>query len=282
MQIAMNNHNNSAYEILFDKLIQETFGFSFEPWLEKKLWNEPYESYSIIENGVMLANVCVFKTDMLVQGTPMRAHQFGGVATRTSERGKGLSRLLMEHILMKYPDTPAFLGANPSVIDFYPRFGFRKVQTYHPEIVTAINNDTGKGIKLSPDDAQVMLALLERSSFSNTVDSLNTPSVQMFHLLLDYPDSIYRLSDCGVIVVAEQQDDRLFIADVIARKPVSFDTIWRELPFTGINRIEFGFCPDWLDIEPLWVPDDMDKSPYFIRGDWNLPVKFRFPAMSET
>lgn len=282
MQITMNNHNNVTYEALYDSLIQETFGFSFERWFERKLWDEHYESYSIIENGVMFANVCIFKTDMMVNGKSFCAHQFGGVATRKSERGKGLSRLLMEHILEKYPNTPAFLGANPSVIDFYPRFCFRRVQTYHPEIVTDINNDTSKGTKLSPDDAQVVIALRERGAFSNVLDSLNTQSVQMFHLLLDYPDSIYRLPDCGAIVIAEQQDNRLFIADVIAQKPVSFATIQKELPFSGINLVEFGFCPDWLDIVPEWLPDDMENNPYFIRGDWHLPIKIRFPAVSET
>jgi GNAT superfamily N-acetyltransferase len=282
MQITMNSQNNIAYELLFDNMIQETFGFSFVPWFERKLWDEHYESYSIIENGEMLANVCIFKTDMIVNGLSMRAHQFGGVATRKDRRGKGLSRLLMEDILAKYPDTPAFLGANPSVIDFYPRFGFRRVQTYRPIIATDISSHVAEPIKLSPADKQVANALLERGAYSTVLDSLNTQTVQMFHLLLDYSDGIYYLPECRAIVVAEQDGNRLFVADVITPRPITFDEIRREMPFAGIHTVEFGFCPDWLGVDAEWIPENMEKNPYFVRGDWTLPQNFRFPAMSET
>ena len=282
MQVTMNNHNNNTYEAMFDDLIKETFGFSFIPWFERKLWDERYESYSIIENDKMLANVCIFKTDMIVCGKQFRAHQFGAVATRKSERGKGLSRLLMEYVLSKYPDIPAFLAANPGVIDFYPRFGFRRVQTYRPEIITQINNAPDKAVKLSPDDALVLKALQERGAYSRTLDSLNTQSVQIFHLILDYPDRIYHLPGCGAVVVADQEGDTLFIADIIVQVPITFDEVKRELPISGVCRVKYGFCPDWLDIVPEWNPIDMDKSPFFIRGDWNLSEKYRFPIMSET
>jgi GNAT superfamily N-acetyltransferase len=282
MQISMNNHNDSAYEAIFDNLIKEIFGFSFMPWFERKLWDERYESYSIIENDRMLANVCIFKTDMIVYRNLIRAHQFGAVATRKSEQGKGFSRRLMEHVLSKYPDIPAFLSANPGVIDFYPRFGFHRVQTYHPEIITQINNPPDKAVKLSPDDVLVLKALQERGAYSHTLDSLNTQSVQIFHLILDYPNRIYYLPGCGAVVVAEQEGDKLFIADIIVQAPVTFDEVKRELPFSGICRVKYGFCPDWLDIIPEWNPIDMDKSPFFIRGNWNLPGKYRFPIMSET
>lgn len=82
LKITMSSRNDSAYEAVLDDLIRETFGFSFMPWFEQKLWDERYESYSIINGGEMLANVCIFKTDMLVSGRKTRAHQFGAVATR--------------------------------------------------------------------------------------------------------------------------------------------------------------------------------------------------------
>ena len=282
MRITMNNCNDKDYEIMFDNLIKEVFGFSFAPWFERKLWNDRYESYSIIENKRMLANICVYKTEMTVCGKPFHALQFGGVATRTDKRGKGLSRLLIEHILTKYPDTSAFLGANPSVTDFYQRFGFRPVQTYHPYIEVAINNENCNDVKLSPDDTTVIKAIHSRKIHSHTLDSLNTQSIQQFHLLLDYPDAIYQLPNCGAIVVAEQEGDALFVADVIVKMTIPFDTLQKELPFDGVHSVEFGFCPDWLDVNPEWKPVDMAKEPYFIRGEWNLPEKFRFPTMSET
>lgn len=274
MQITMNNGYDKNCEAMFGDLVQEIFDFSFAPWFERKLWNDRYESYSIIENKRMPANICIYKTEMNVSGSPFNSLQFGGVATRKDERGKGLSRLLMEHILAKYPGIPAFLGANPSVTEFYPRFGFRPVQTYRPFIETAIENGNCESIKLCPDDAALINAIHSRKMYSHAMDSLNTQSIQIFHLLLDYPDAIYKLPGCGAVVIAEQKEDELFIADVIAQAPVRFDAIQKELPFKAVRIVEFGFNPDWK-------PVDMRREPYFIRGEWNLPTKFRFPIMSE-
>ena len=282
VHITMNNGNNKDYETMVGNLIKEVFGISFTPWFKLKLWDNRYESYAVIKNDRMLANVFIYKTEITVYGKPFYALQFGGVATRKDERSKGLSRLLMEHIYAKYTDTPAFLGANPSVTNFYPRFDFRPVQTYQPYIEVTMHNENSNAVKLSPDDITVIEAIHRRKMHSNTLDSLNTQPIQIFNLLLAYSDAIYYLPNCAAIVVARQKDDALFIADVIAETPVLFNTLQKELPFTEVKRVKFGFCPDWLDINPEWTPVDMVKEPYFIRGEWNLPAKFRFPIISET
>jgi len=281
LTITVNNGNNPVYAADFDDLIKEVFGFSFEPWIARGLWDERYESYSIIENGKMLANVCIFKTDMIICGKPTRAHQFGAVATRASERGKGLSRLLMNHVLDKYPDTLAFLAANPSVTGFYPNFGFMPIQTYRPIMDVEINNPTERAQKCSPEDEILRKALYGKRIYSNLVDSVNTQPIQLFHFIMneDYENSIYFLPGCGAIVVATQIDCTLLLSDVISAKPLTFDQLIKELPFSGVKRVEFGFCPDWLGIAPRWKALD---EPYFIRGSWNLPEYFRFPALSET
>jgi len=281
MEITVSKKNDHTYEVLFDDLIKEVFGFSFDTWLERKLWDDRYESYSIIKDGLMLANLCIFKADMIVKGQRFPAIQLGAVCTRKSSRGKGLSRLLMEHALSLYTDTPAFLFANDSVVDFYPRFGFRQEQTYKPTIVTAINNYV-QAMPLSPDDVSFQDVLKNRASHSTVFDCLNADSIQMFHYLKDYEDAIYKLPKCGAIIVAHQADAHLFIADVIAKKPVTFEQIKSELPFTGVEMIEFGFCPDWLDVKPTWELVSMSDVMFFVKSEWDLPDAFRFPATSET
>jgi GNAT superfamily N-acetyltransferase len=282
MNITVSRNNNPAYERQFDELIKEVFCFSFAPWFDRKLWDERYESYSIIQDGTMLSNVCICKTDMLIRGQTIRAHQFGAVATRESERGKGLSRLLMDYILSLYPDVPAFLYANPSVIDFYPRFGFRQAPALLPGIVVTINNTLGRAIKYSPDDELIIHMLGGRRIYSSIADSVNTQPVQIFHLLTDYRDDIYYLPKCGAMIVAEQELGRLFLADVVTPEPISFDELKKELPFSGVAYVEFGFCPDWLGVDPQWERADAGKEPFFLRGNWDLPEAYRFPAMSAT
>jgi len=280
-EIVLTNKNDADYERMFDAFINEVFGFSFAPWFAEKVWDERYESYSIIQDNRILSNACIYKTDMLVGGQTIRANQFGAVATRESERGKGLSRMIISHILSLYPDTPAFLYANPNVTEFYPLFGFRRVNTYRPVIAAEINNPIGSAKTLSPKEV-LSDSFKGRGVFSGVVDDTNTQPIQAFHLLLDYARRIYYLPDCGAVVVAEQESDRLFLADVITKQPIAFETLRKELPFTGVKYVEFGFCPDWLGIEPCWEPVDAEKEPFFIRGDWTLPDKFRFPVMSVT
>jgi predicted N-acetyltransferase YhbS len=280
--ITVNKNNNPAYEQMFDNLIQEVFGFSFAPWLACKLWDERYESYSIIEKGKMLSNICMFKVDMLVNGKNIRAHQFGAVATRESERGKGLSRILMEYVLALYPNTPAFLASNSSVLDFYPKFGFRQVQTYRPGLRVGIDSALTNAVNHESDDVFIKNALSANRMYSSILDCTNAQPVQKFHLLLEYAEGIYHLPDCNAIIITEQNGDRLFLADVIAPEPILFDDLVNELPFKGVEYIEFGFCPDWLGIEPEWIPEDMDENPFFVRGDWDLPEFFRMPVMSQT
>lgn len=196
--------------------------------------------------------------------------------------------------MSEYKDVPAFLFANESVIDFYPRFGFRQVQTHRPllkqgdgfsafgSLATAAKPNPKRAVKLNVDDQTLASAIKNRTEFSGILDCLNTSSIQMFHLLKDYIDDIYYLPALDVIVIAYQEENRLFIADVIAKEPVRFDDIIIELPFRGVERIEFGFSPDWLGVSPFWEPVPMSDVMFFIKGDWKLPDVFRFPAMSET
>ena len=282
MKITFNNTSNTAYEAMFNDLIQEVFGFSFAPWFECKPWDNNYESYSVIEDSQMLSNVCIFKSELLINGEKTPAIQFGAVATRKSARGRGLSRYLMAHVLSLYPNTPAYLFANAGVVNFYPKFGFHQVQTYNPEIQATINNASITAVKCNLDDAILQNAISNRNTYSNLVDCTNSQSIQMFHLMMSYANDIYYLPHSKVIVIATKKGDRLFIADIIAQQPLTFDTLAAELPFTGIHTIAFGFNPDWLGISPTWKPTNMKTDPFFIKGDWKLPEKFCIPITSTT
>jgi len=281
MIIKMNNCCDPVYTAAYDDLVEEVFHFSFQPWVERSLWDERYESYSFIENEKMLANVSIFKTDMLIKGQPVRTHQFGAVATRANERGKGLSRQLMDHVLGLYPDVPAFLGANTSVTKFYPIFGFKPVQTYRPIVNTKINNPTGEWIKCHPDDDVIQKALYRKNAYSGLLDSINTQPVKMCQMLTNprFKEHIWYSPNRELAMIARKEKGTLYISDVISQEPIPFEALAKELPFTGVTRVEFEFNPDWLGVNPSWKPLD---EPYFIKGEWNLPEHFRFPALSET
>jgi len=124
---------------MLNNLLKDIF-FDFQFWYDLNLWDENYESYSIIENGEIVSNICVYKTQILFNQKKYSALSVGAVATKKEYRGRGLSRTLMEQIIKKYDNVPMYLSANDSVVDFYPKFGFKRIYEKLPICECVINN----------------------------------------------------------------------------------------------------------------------------------------------
>jgi len=278
----MHNKNDSTYETMFNDLVQEAFHFTFAPWHALKLWDDRYESYSFIENGRMLASICIYKMDMLICGKPYRVHQLGAVATRTDHRNKGLSRLLMEHIFSIYPGVPAMLFANSTVLHFYPRFGFHRIYESTPVLTYSLDNKDMPPIRLTANDERLISALDSRWAYSKLMDVVNIQPVQRFHLLQIYSNDIYYLAALDVAIVARQTGSKLLLAAVFSKQDLLFSELAVQLPFSGVEQIEFGFSPDWLGVKPDWEVYRDDETALFIRGDLKYPDVFKFPALSST
>ena len=125
MEISFCNSNDKKYQSMLNRLLKDIF-LDFQFYYDLDLWNENYESYSIIKDGEMLSNICVLKTKLQFLGKEYSALSIGAVATKEEYRAKGLSRILLEHIIEKYKDVPMYLYANETVLDFYPKFGFKR------------------------------------------------------------------------------------------------------------------------------------------------------------
>lgn len=69
------------------------------------------------------------------------ALSIGAVATKKDYRGRGLSRILMNHIIEKYDGVPMYLYVNNDVVNFYPKFGFKRVFEKLPIYECEINNN---------------------------------------------------------------------------------------------------------------------------------------------
>ena len=264
-----------------DGLLKDIFNFSLKPFIDLGFWDERYESYSIQEKGRVISNVCLYKTDLTVLGRQVRAHQFGAVATRPEARGQGLSRLLMQHVLEKYPTTPTYLAANENVVDFYPRFGFEEVQTFRAVLDTNIHNPKAKAAAKRPSDETIREAVLNNQLHSTLLDCRNTQPLQLMQLLTNerHKNNVFHLPECGAVVNLHYNAHTLFINEVFAPRQVSFEALARELPATDVKQVKFGFNPDKLGVDVRWEALD---DPYFVRGNWNFPTFFRFPILSET
>lgn len=153
-KIIKNVKDNKIYRDSFNALAAQTFGLNFEDWYQNGYWKENYIPYSIWTEsaGAIVANVSVNPMTFNRNGQILHLIQLGTVMTAPEYRGQGLSRILMEEIAKDYDGTVdgIFLFGNDSVLEFYPRFGFRAVKevqysrvlTAHNTVQTALSSDT--------------------------------------------------------------------------------------------------------------------------------------------
>lgn len=282
MRFVFNNENNKEYQNKFNNLMKEIF-FDFGFWLDLNLWDENYESYAIEDNGQLVSNVCVYKTNIIFRGIKYSALSVGGVATKPEYRKKGLLKTLIEKVIKKYENTPMYLCANNSVIDFYPKFGFERVYEKLPVVDLKLDNEFDGDIcrKLQYDDKKVWEYIYKRNVFSKNLDCLNTQSINMFHLYSgQYNDSIFELAEINTLIIAKKKNDILKIFNVYCKQEVEFNELLKNLPFKGVKRIEFGFMPYWENIN--YRMEEYKTDPIFVK---NLKCKlgdFKFPEFSIT
>ena len=286
MPIVFCNTDDKAYQRRLNALLSPIF-LDFTFWYDLNLWDARYESYALAldgEGGPLVSNICVFKTQLLWRGKPMEALSVGAVCTAPQHRGKGYARMLMERVIERYPTTPMYLSANESVLDFYPRFGFRPAREKLPVLDCAIDNacpPTKLAQKLAFDDPKVARYLRERKVFSNVLDCANTDSISLFHIHLGpYKDCLYEIPACQALAVAGQEGETLRLHGVFALRPVRWESLAARLPFAGVRRVEFGFVPDALGAPFRW--EEFDGDPLFVRGAACELGDFKFPDLSFT
>lgn len=279
MQILFCNRNDKKYQHKLNNLLKDIF-FDFQFWYDLNLWDENYESYSVADNGEIVSNICVYKTRILFKSKQYSALSIGAVATRQEYRGRGFSRMLMEHIIEKYGNIPMYLSANESVVDFYPKFGFKRVYEKLPVCDCVVNNDI-KPDKLRYDDPKVWNYVYNRVNFSRKLDCLNTACINIFHIYWGYlKDCIYEIPKIDTMVIAEQKGEILKLIGVFSLRDISFSDLVKHLPFSGVKKIEFGFMPCWTDID--YVMKEYETDPLFVRGLRCDLGDFKFPEMSVT
>ncbi len=265
----------------FDDLIASVFGFTFEPWYARGWWTPDYTVYTLAEGEKLLSSAAIYRMELVIDGQRQTWLQIGAVATRPECRGQGLSRRLMETILAEYPDTPMFLCANASVLDFYPRFGFRRIFDQVPSLRLSSQASAPPLEPLSLENTRVWDLLFRREGFSSRLDCLNAAPIQAFHLLAEHANHLYGVPGRDILVIAEQEDNVLRLLDICAAGQVTFTEILPHLHFPGADTLYFGFNPDWLGIKCEWVAS-ANTDGLFVRGGFPLAGDFILPEFLKT
>ena len=123
-------------------------------WRDRGGWTTDYEIFALLDGDRIVSTIGRSRMQLVNNGHAISGYQLGAVGTLPHYRGHGLARRLMEEIVgeLDHPDQPIILYANDSVVDFYPRFGFRRVAQKQYLVEVSIAPAKMSAARFDPDD----------------------------------------------------------------------------------------------------------------------------------
>lgn len=249
--IVKNIRDDAGLRNSFNRLAEKTFELNFENWYQNGYWKDNYIPYAAVREGQVVANVSVNPMAFSENGVTRHYIQLGTVMTDPAFRGQGLCRLLMEAVEKDWADRAEaiYLFANDTVLDFYPRFGFRRVPESRffapfsacvplsacaPEAFESVSKspDTTPVPGTVPDKPAVLVpmtdpanrAALERAILSGvpqgSFDMAGNPGLILFYASQFLTENVWYLPACDAWVIAEEEGDTLLLDAIFAPHPV--------------------------------------------------------------
>ena len=270
----------------FNQLAAETFGgLHFEKWYEHGYWDHRYIPYSYAVDGKIIANVSVNFLDFIIDGAKKKAIQIGTVMTHPDYRGKGLAASLMNKVIEEYEEECDFLYlfANDSVLDFYPKFGFVKVEEAR-FTVDALPSKASNVKKLDVQNEahrNLMYKMAaERIATSAKLNVVNTPSLFMFYALYVFSENIYWIEEEELIIVFEEEVETIEVYDIVSNHPIDHAEALMYIPNRDNKPLQLHFTPD----QSVEAHATIDGSTHlFVRakGDFTYPSHVLHPITAK-
>ncbi|CAM4090100.1 GNAT family N-acetyltransferase [Mesobacillus thioparans] len=252
MKLVSNYRENNELRKSFIQLAADIFGLDFTNWHEKGYWGERYIPYSFADGGRVVANVSVNELDLILNRESRKALQIGTVMTHPDYRNKGLSAKLMNHVLAEYEGKYdyMYLFANDSVLDFYPKFGFERVEEY--QYSTRVPSDTGRAglrkLEVPADLKQIEKVVYGRVPVSQSFATANSGGITMYHILNVFPDHLHYSEEENAIVIFTEENSQVQLYDVISTSPVNITNLLPE------GEVVFHYTPDYKGLKVHSVP----------------------------
>jgi hypothetical protein len=278
----------SMYRHSLNDLAQRIFGFDFENWYLQGYWCDAYNPYSFADNGKIIANVSVNKMTLVINGIRMHAIQLGTVMTDEAYRNRSLSRELMNIIFSEYEDKADFiyLFANDTVLDFYPKFGFKKTLEYECSTKASGIAQSRRHRKLDLDNAAdkaILFRLIENMTPAGKIGCAYNIGIVMFYCSAVYKDHVTYLPELDAAVVAEDTGDVLYIREIFSQNDLDLDILVNALADKPEKKIVFGFTPKCDNNDYHFTAQSDDNDTLFIRSKHPLALpKGMFPLLSHT
>jgi len=274
-----NYYHDEKLRKSMSKLAKKSFGLDFELLYQKGYWDDVYSCYGILDNEEVVSNVSFHQLILEKDNEKYNVVSIGSVMTYESHRGKGYARMLMEEVLKDHDVDAFFLGANETVTEFYPRFGFKPVKfiKYRDSHIDRYpNGDKGKKLDLDIDLELIEHYVKHRVKNSKNMYVYNDDYLKMFYMLYLYRDNIYLVDDA--IIVCDREEDVLYVHDIYMLKEKDIYSIVG--PFVEeVLTVDYSF-----EVKLDGVTSYEDEDAYlFVRTDKpSLLEPWSYPSTSTT
>ena len=264
--IEKNYRNNEVLRASFNRLAEKTFGLNFENWYRNGFWKDNYIPYSVVIDGEVVSNVSVNACNMNYKGKLVKLIQLGTIMTDDDYRGKGYARALMEEVMKDYDGKVdgIYLFANDSVLEFYPKFGFREAKEYQfTKDVTISGECTAQNVPLRDKiDFDRTVEILDTKKQNAQLYMVDNPGLYMFYLSQFMTENLFYIEECNSYAIAEVEDDTLILHTIIGNGAV--DEVIRAFG-SQVKKVVLCFTPkDTSGLEKSELHEE--DTTFFVQG----------------
>lgn len=287
-KLVIGNGKDEVFRKSFNALTERTFGFNFEQWYQNGYWKEQYIPYVLLDGDKVVSNVSVNLMDIEIFGQPKRLIQLGTVMTDEAYRNQGLLRVILHKVIKDWQSKCDFiyLFANESVLDFYPKFGFKKIDQYQCSKNICSKAEIKIVNKLNMSDENNRKFLYHRANSSVPFGQISMDGngeLILFYCSSFMKENVYYLPELDVVVIANYEHDSLELLGFFSEKEVPLDRIIDYMVTKDTKSVQLFFTPKETDsyvFTPLSGEDTL-----FILGEDTMQLmnkRFMFPTLSHT
>jgi len=235
----------------FIQFIQNIHGLDFTLWDDLGYWDTAYTPFSYFRGDEVVASVCIYLLEAIVDGKPAQLIQISGVGTHEKWRNRGLSRELTRRGLAWAGDNVAgtFLFSDADAIPYYLKTGFSPADEYLCASPIRCSNPRAGIEKLDMNDSRMVQKVfqyaVDREAISNRF-SINNPKLVEFHALYTLRDSTYLIPELECMIFFERKETTLHIYDILAPQLPPFERILPYLCRPGDTELVCHFFTDKL------------------------------------
>lgn len=287
LEIIYNYKSNDELRQSFNKLSFETFNIDFEKWYQKRFWNDRYICYSYTNGSKIVSNLSVNLIEIISNNDRYDALQIGTVMTDPLYRNKGLAKNLMDRVISEYEKKVdiIYLFPNDSVIDFYMKFGFRKIVDKKYSLCTkSASRSSSIFQKLdldNEDDLNLLRSYLSvQKEKSYIFDVRNSGHIQSWYFVNELRDHIHYFKNRNVIVIFEEKNDQIHLYDYLSADNSKTEDIVGIFGDIAQKKINLYFTPDRAFFESNIVKTEENGVMLFKSDILKLDYEFSHPMTS--